>query len=78
MRTKIVQIAIYLVKAYDFMSQYTLNVLNRSKNSKMGEIGLKSLKLCEIGQKYNFTTDLTLSAQKNKCESMFPLALYVK
>ena len=34
--------------SYDYTSQYTLNVLNRSKNSKMNEIGLKSGKIAKI------------------------------
>jgi hypothetical protein len=36
------------------------------------------LKSGEIAQKHDFTTDLTLSAQKRKCESLFPPAPGVK
>jgi hypothetical protein len=46
---KVVKIAIWLLKSYDFTSQYILNVLNHSKNSKMDEIGLKSSKIAKIG-----------------------------
>jgi len=51
-RTTVVKIAIWLVKSYDFTSQYMLNVWNRSKNSKMGEIGwnrVKSQKITILG-----------------------------
>jgi hypothetical protein len=38
---KVVKIAFWLVKSYDFTSQNMLCVLNRLKKSKMGEIGWK-------------------------------------
>jgi hypothetical protein len=43
---KVVKIAFWLVKSYDFTSQNMLYVLNRLKKSKMDENGLK---LGEIG-----------------------------
>jgi hypothetical protein len=48
-RTKVVKIAIQLVKSYVFTSQYRLYVLNRSQNLEMGKIGSKSGKIVKIG-----------------------------
>jgi len=47
--TKVVKIAFWLVKSYDFRSQNMLYVLNRLKKSKMGEIRLKSGEIVKIG-----------------------------
>jgi len=46
---KVVKIAFWLVKSYDFMSQNMHYGLNRLKKSKMGEIGLKSGEIAKIG-----------------------------
>jgi hypothetical protein len=47
--TKVVKIAFWLVKSYDFTSQNMLYVLNRLKKSKMGEIGLNWGEIAKIG-----------------------------
>ena len=47
--TKVVKIAFWLVKSYDFTSQNMLYVLNRLKKSKMSEIRLKSGEIAKIG-----------------------------
>jgi hypothetical protein len=46
---KVVKIAIWLVKSYDFSSQYMFNVQNHLKNSKIDKIGLKSSEIGKIG-----------------------------
>jgi len=47
--TKVVKIAFWLVKSYDFTSQNMHYGLNRLKKSKMDEIGLKSGEIAKIG-----------------------------
>jgi hypothetical protein len=69
MGTKVVKIAIQLVKSYDFTSQYRLNVLNRSQNSEIGKIESKSGK---ITQKRDFTPDFTRLCQNRKCCATVP------
>ena len=46
---KVVKIAFWLLKSYDFTSQNMFYVLNRLKKSKIDEIGLKSGKIDKIG-----------------------------
>jgi predicted RNA binding protein with dsRBD fold (UPF0201 family) len=46
---KVVKIAFWLVKSYDFTSQNMLYVLNRLKKLKMVKIRLKSGKIVKIG-----------------------------
>jgi len=46
--TKVVKIAFWLVKSYDFTSQNMLCVLNRLKKIEMGEIELKSGEIVKI------------------------------
>jgi hypothetical protein len=57
---KVVKIAIWLVKLYDFKSQYMFNVQNRLKNSKIDKIGLKSSEIGEIRWNCDFGTDFTI------------------
>ena len=57
--TKVVKIAFWLVKTYDFTSQNMLYVLNRLKKSKMGEIGLKTSEIVKIGWNRKKITILT-------------------
>jgi len=45
---KVVKIAFWLIKSYDFTSQNMLYVLNRLKKSKMDKIGLKSGEIVKI------------------------------
>jgi len=57
---KVVKIAFWLVKSYDFTSQNMHYGLNRLKKSKMGKIELKSQKSDEIAQNHNFRIDLAI------------------
>ena len=49
LETKVVKIAFWLVKSYDFTSQNMHYGLNRTTKSKMSKIGLKSGKIAKIG-----------------------------
>jgi hypothetical protein len=67
--TKVVKIAFWLVKSYDFTSQNMLYVLNRLKKSKMGEIGLKS---SEIAKNHDFRADFTILTERMHWSKMSP------
>jgi hypothetical protein len=65
--TKVVKITFWLVKSYDFTSQYMFNVLNRLKNLKMVGIRLKLDEIVKIGwnhkKKTRLQTVLTISTK---------------
>ena len=60
---KVVKIAFWLVKSYDFTSQNMHYVLNQLKKSKMGKIELKSGKIIKIAQNRDIKTDCTISIE---------------